>query len=253
MRRYIDHVLAILPFEPASHARLGGPPCTFVGHPLTERIGELRPSIEEARRRQAQPAIVLVLPGSRTSEIRRLLAPFGAALALVTARAGPLELVLPTLPHLLAEVTAATATWPQRPRIIVDAQDKHAAFRTARVALAASGTVTLELAIAGVPTVAAYRVPLWEGVLARLVATVNTAILTNLVLGENVVPEFHQRECVPDRIAGGLVPLLGDGPQRRRQTEAFARLDAIMELGSARPSQKAADVVLDVIAAGRGT
>src|SRR5207248_7792440 len=89
MRGYIDHLLALLPFEPAVHRRLGGPPCSYVGHPLLERISELRPNEEEARRRSATPPIVLVLPGSRRSEIRRLLAIFGRAIALIQARAGP--------------------------------------------------------------------------------------------------------------------------------------------------------------------
>src|SRR6202035_2349078 len=74
MRRYVDHVLALLPFEPRAHARLGGPPCAYVGHPLLERLAELRPSAQEAERRLAEPPVVLVLPGSRGAEIRRLLA-----------------------------------------------------------------------------------------------------------------------------------------------------------------------------------
>ena len=86
MRAYVDQVLAILPFEPAVHVRLGGPPCLYVGHPLIERIAELRPNAEEAQRRRADPPVVLVLPGSRSSEIRRLLGIFGAAIARVAAR-----------------------------------------------------------------------------------------------------------------------------------------------------------------------
>ena len=158
MRAYVDCVLAILPFEPAAHLRLGGPPCIYVGHPLTERLSELRPGADEAVRRKADPPFVLVLPGSRSSEIRRLLSIFGNALARVSARIGPLELVLPTLPHLVAQARASVAGWAVTPRIVVDPVDKSAAFRSARVALAASGTVTLELALAGVPTVAAYKV-----------------------------------------------------------------------------------------------
>jgi len=189
-----------------------------------------------------------VLPGSRRSEIRRLTAIFGAAIARVAERVGPLDLVLPTLPHIAAQVTAATADWPVQPRIVTVAAEKYAAFRSARAALAASGTVTLELALAQVPMVAAYRIPAWEGAVFRLMASINTVILANLVLGENVVPEYLQSECTPDRIAAGLDPLLGDTPERRRQLDAFARLDAIMDLAAEPPSTRAARAVLELIA-----
>jgi lipid-A-disaccharide synthase len=246
MRRYVDEVLAILPFESAAFERLGGPHCTHVGHPLAERIGALRPSAEEARRRMSDPPVVLVLPGSRMSEIRRLTATFGAALAQVASRAGSLDLVLPTLPHIADEVARAIADWPLRPRIVLAAEDKYAAFRTARAALAASGTVTLELALAQVPTVAAYRIPAWEGMIFRLMASIDTVILANLVLGEKAVPEYLQSGCTPERLAAALVPLLADTPERRHQLEAFARLDTVMDLGNEPPSVRAARAVLAV-------
>ena len=255
MRAYVDHVLAILPFEPQVHARLGGPPCTYVGHPLGEQVAELRPSEADARRRLADPPLVLVLPGSRSSEVRRLMAPFAAAVRLVRERYGPLELVVPTVPALRARLQEATADWPVRPRIVVDPGEKRAAFRQARAALAASGTVTLELALAGVPTVGAYRMGALEMALARLVVRpqtdVESVLLANLVLGEKVVPEFLQEDCIAPALADALVPLLADTPERRRQLEAFARLDDVMGLPAA-PSAKAADVVLSVIRAFSG-
>jgi lipid-A-disaccharide synthase len=253
MRAYVDCVLAILPFEPAAHARLGGPSCIYVGHPLIERLSELRPNADEALRRSADPPLVLVLPGSRSSEIRRLLSIFGAAMARVSARIGPMDLVLPTMPHLAAAVRAGVAGWPVTPRIVVEPAEKWAAFRTARAALAASGTVTLELALAGVPTVAAYRLTLVEEVIARLAGIsrrLTSVILANLVMGENVVPEFLQRDCVPERIADALTPLFSDTPERLRQIDAFARLDRIMALDAA-PSAIAAAIVLDVARHGR--
>lgn len=253
MRAYVDCVLAILPFEPAAHARLGGPSCIYVGHPLIERLSELRPNADEALRRSADPPLVLVLPGSRSSEIRRLLSIFGAAMARVSARIGPMDLVLPTMPHLAAAVRAGVAGWPVTPRIVVEPAEKWAAFRTARAALAASGTVTLELALAGVPTVAAYRLTLIEEVIARLAGIsrrLTSVILANLVIGENVVPEYLQRDCVPERIADALTPLFSDTPERLRQIDAFARLDRIMALDAA-PSAKAAAIVLDVARRGR--
>jgi len=253
MRNYVDCVLAILPFEPAAHVRLGGPPCIYVGHPLTERLSELRPSPAEAQRRRSDPPLVLVLPGSRSSEVGRLLPVFGEALARVAARHGALEPVLPTMPHLLALVREAVAGWAVAPRIVVEPADKWAAFRTARAALAASGTVTLELALAGVPTVAAYRVTLLEETIANLAglrARLSSVILANLVIGENIVPEFLQRDCTPERLAEGLLPLLSDTPERARQVDGFARLDDIMALDTA-PSASAAAIVLDAARRGR--
>lgn len=244
MRAYVDHVLALLPFEPEAHARLGGPSCSFVGHPLAERIAELRPDGDEAARRNADPPRLLVLPGSRRSELRRLLAPFGAAVDAVRARAGALEVVIPTVPHLERELVEATAGWTTKPAVVADPAAKRAAFRTARAALAASGTVTLELALAGVPTVAAYRVAKLDEIILRRMVTVPSVILANLVLGEKVVPEFLQQDCTADRLAEALFPLLCDSPARRRQVEAFARLDGIMEIGRSFPSERAADIVL---------
>ena len=246
MRAYIDHVLALLPFEPAVHQRLRGPPCTYVGHPLVEQARNLRPNYEEARRRLAAPPVLLVLPGSRAGEIARLLGVFSDAVALVRDRLGSLEVVVATVPHLVDPVRTAMARWPLRARIVVESADKQAAFRTATVALAKSGTVTLELALAGVPMIAAYKVTALEylavgrGILKRL----PSIILTNLLLGENVVPELLQHNCTAEKLAAALLPLFGDTPERRRQVEAFSRLDAIMEVGSSVPAMRAADVVL---------
>ena len=244
MRGYIDHVLALLPFEPAAHAELGGPPCTYVGHPLAAQAGELRPDDAERARRHEDPPVVLVLPGSRRSEVARHMVPFGQTIERVMAEAGPLELVLPTVPHLADTVRRATAHWRMPVRILVDPAEKRAAFRIARAALAASGTVTLELALAGVPMVAAYRVGALEAAIARRLIRVPSVILANLVLGENVVPELLQGDCTPERLAPALVPLLTDTPARRRQCEAFARLDSIMQIGVLDPDARAAEIVL---------
>ena len=251
MRAYVDHILALLPFEPAVHQRLGGPPCTYVGHPLVDQVRNLRPNFEEARRRLAVPPVLLVLPGSRAGEIERLFGVFSDAVALVRDRLGSLKVVVATVPHLVDPIRTAMARWPLRARIVVETADKQAAFRVATAALAKSGTVTLELALAGVPMVAAYKVTALEyvavgrGILKRL----PSIILTNLLLGENVVPELLQHNCTAEKLAAALLPLFGDTPERRRQVEAFSRLDAIMGVGSSAPAMRAADVVL--AAAGR--
>jgi lipid-A-disaccharide synthase len=246
MRRYIDHVLALLPFEPEVHRKLGGPPCTYVGHPLVEQAGELRPNAEEAHRRNADPPVLLVLPGSRRGEIKRLIEPFRRTVELIAKKVWPLDIVIPTTAHLADVVTRETADWPIRPQIVVKREERHAAFRKARAALAKSGTVTLELAVAGVPMVTAYKVSGLEAAIARRLIRVPSVILANLVLGENIVPEFIQQDCRPETLASALAPLLGGSPERRRQLEAFAKLDAIMEIGKAAPAGKAADIVLEL-------
>jgi len=251
LRRYVDHILALLPFEPQAHARLGGPPCSYVGHPLAAEIHQLRPNLEEARRRLADPPVLLVLPGSRRGEIERHAAVFGEAVARLVGRVGALELVVPTPRHLRGEVERAAAHWPVKPRIVVEEAEKQAAFRIARAALAKSGTVTLELALSGVPMAAAYRMSWIEAAIARRIIKVPSVVLANLVLGENVVPEFLQQDCAPGNLAQALLPLFSDTPQRRRQLEAFARLDAVMEIGKASPAQRAADIVLEVVRARR--
>ena len=247
MRTYVDHVLALLPFETKAMNELRGPPSTFVGLPLTERLVDLRPNELEARLRRADPPLVLVLPGSRTGEIRRMAPVFGQAIARVVEQYGPLEAVVPAVPRLADAVRAAIAAWPIPARVTADPDEKHEAFRTARAALTKSGTSTLELALAGVPMVAAYKVSLIEAIVGRLLIYAPSAILANLVLGKNVVPEFLQGDCTADRLAAALLPLLGDTPERRRQTEAFSQLNDRMEIGKATPSAYAASLVLEAV------
>jgi lipid-A-disaccharide synthase len=251
MRHYVDHVLALLPFEPDVHRRLGGPPCTFVGHPLAEAVTTLRPSLQETARRMAEPPLLLVLPGSRGGEIRRHLAVFGAAVGLAGGRLGPVEVVLPTVPHLWERVRRDTAAWPITPRVVVEPEEKWAAFRQARAALAASGTVTLELALAGVPTVVAYKVTLFEELIARASVKVKMFGLANIILDDMIMPELLQRQATAKNLADALVAIARDSPQRRRQCEAFAKLDAIMEIGSAVPSERAAAAVIALSGKGR--
>ena len=244
MRSYVDRVLALLPFEPEAMQRLGGPPTDFVGHPLGERVSELRPNAEETRRRLSDPPLLLVLPGSRSGEIRRMAQVFGDTLAWVAARTGALEVVVPSVPRLEGAVRHAVASWPVPVRIVTDTAEKHLAFRQARAALTKSGTSTLELALAGVPMVAAYKVSFLEEMVGRLLINVQSYILANLVVGENVVPQFLQYQCTPEALGGALLPLLTDTPERNVQVEAFRRLDRIMAIGGPAPSDRAAALVL---------
>ncbi|MBK5656003.1 MULTISPECIES: lipid-A-disaccharide synthase [unclassified Bradyrhizobium] len=243
MRGYVDHVLALLPFEPEEYRKLHGPPCSYVGHPLTEQLASLRPNEDEHKRRDAQPPVLLVLPGSRRSEIRHHLALFGAALGQLNKQTA-FELVLPTMPHLEAMVREGVASWPVVPRLAVGETEKRAAFRVARAALAKSGTVTLELALSGIPMVTAYRVGAAEAFILRRAIRVSSVILANLVIGSDIIPEFLQEDCTPDKLAQALGEVLADSPERLRQLVAFATMDGKMSTGDQPPSVRAADIVL---------
>ena len=244
MRGYVDHLLALLPFEPQAHADLGGPPTTYVGHPLMERLGEYRPADGDDAR-DGKPPKLLILPGSRRSEISRLLPVFGDALQKVTAGVGEVEAVLPAVDRYADEIAAAVAKWPVRPAILRGEAEKLAAFRSARAALAASGTVTLELALAGVPMVAGYKVNAIEAMIARRVLQVSSVLLPNIILGRNAVPEFLQEDCTPENLAGALAPLLTGGAERDAQLAALTQIDEAMRVpGAESPSAKAADIVL---------
>jgi lipid-A-disaccharide synthase len=253
MRAYIDHVLALLPFEPDEYRRLHGPPCSYVGHPLTEQLSTLRPGVEETKRRSEKPPVLLVLPGSRRSEIRRHLAVFGETLGRLRAEGVEFDAILPTMPHLLEMVREGVEEWNVSPRIVVGEQEKRAAFRIANAALAKSGTVTLELALAYVPMVTAYRTGAVEAWILRRAINAKTVILANLVIGENVVPEFLQQSCTPDKLSGALREIMTDSPLRQRQLAAFATINNVMSTGNQPPSVRAADIVLATLHKSRRT
>jgi lipid-A-disaccharide synthase len=245
LKPLVDHLLALFPFEPEVHRKLGGPPTSYVGHPLLERLADLRPSDVEEKSRNQEPPLVLVLPGSRPYEISRLAGVFGEAIGLVAERT-KIDLVLPTLPTRLEMISAAVEKWPVKPRIVTNGAEKYSAFRRARAALAASGTVTLELALAHVPMVASYRVSAWEGLIVRMLLQTKSAILPNIVLNEKIVPELLQEDSTAEKLAGALLPLLSDTPERKRQLAAFTRLDENFGTDEEAASDKAARIVMEV-------
>jgi lipid-A-disaccharide synthase len=181
------------------------------------------------------------------------MADFGAALGHLRDAVGPFDVVLPTLPHVEEEVRARAASWPGAPKIVLGEAAKYAAFRVARAALAASGTVTLELALAGIPLVGAYKVGIVEEQLKYLIK-VPSILLPNLILGRRAIPEKLQRECTPAALAAELAALMRDGPGRAAQIEGLRRLDALMRLDDgAAPSAHAAKTVLETISARRSS
>jgi lipid-A-disaccharide synthase len=250
MRPYVDHLLALLPFEPEAHKRLGGPPCTYVGHPLIERAPWIDALDAESLRDRLglQPGlpVLVVLPGSRPSEVSRLMAPFGEAVQALQGAAGPFEIVIPAVSSVRPMIEQALASWPQKPFLVEGEEDKLKAFKLARAALAASGTVTLELGVAGTPMAAAYRV---DPVAARLrfLLQVHSVVLANLVLGENAFPEYIQEDCTAAKLSAALAPLLKDTPERAAQLAALARIRETMFLPDQTPSGKAAEIVLAIL------
>jgi lipid-A-disaccharide synthase len=165
---------------------------------------------------------------------------FGAGIARLRE---PIEIVLPTLPALESLMRAEAGKWRLQPRIVPTRDEKYAAMRRARGALVASGTATLELALAGVPMVVAYRVSRIEEVIARLMLSTDKIALPNLILSRHAVPEFVQGDCSPGNLAETLQRLLAGGGARDAQLAAFQELTSLMDIGSGNPSDKAAEII----------
>jgi lipid-A-disaccharide synthase len=244
MARYVDHVLALLPFEPRAHKELEGPECTYVGHPLIERLDVLRPQDDE-KGSIADP-VLLVLPGSRRSEVTRLMEEFGIVVKKAIDAHPNLRVILPAVSHLRPLIDEALQSWPVQPEIVEGEDAKFAAFREAHAALAASGTVTLELGLAGVPMVVAYKVD-WLTTRLGFLIKVPSIVLTNLILGRKAIPEFINDDANAEQLWDHLAPLLEESEGRSKQVEAFRNLDAIMHLPKGTPSQKAAEVTLQYL------
>ena len=240
MARVIDHVLALLPFEPPL-MRGAGMTCDFVGHPV---VSESLASAEEAALFKGDGPLILCLPGSRRGEVTRLAPIFGAVLARIKAAHPTARVALPTVRGVADLVAELTADWPIAPQIITDAAEKRGAFAAADVALAASGTVSLELAANSCPMVIAYdmnRLTLW--LMARA-ALVDTVTLVNLVSQTRSVPEYIGKNCTPDKIAPALLALL-DHPAAQN-----AAMDVTMQRlgrGGEAPAMRAAKSVLEAL------
>ncbi len=253
MRGYVDHLLALLPFEPAAHARLGGPPCSYVGHPLITKLHEFRPgAAEQVIRDNEKHPTLLVLPGSRRSEIQYLMPVFGETVAIIRDLYPGARFVLPAVDHVRPAIEQELKKWTVVPEIVSGEAAKWQAFKQARGALAASGTVTLELALAGVPAVVGYRGSRVEEFIARRLVTIASVVLPNIILGEVFVPEFLQDDCTADNLAAALALLIGETEARRLHLEALKRVEAQMHVPGDRPDRLAADIIIKKIANKKG-
>jgi lipid-A-disaccharide synthase len=251
MARYIDEVLCLLPFEPAALQRLKGPHGTYVGHPLIERLDEIRNADAAGLRARLGLApdrrVLAVLPGSRRSEVDRLLSVFGDTVAQLKSRGHNFDCIIPAVAHVREKIEAASAMWAAKTHVVAGA-DKYAAMRMSHAALAASGTVTLELGLAGLPMVVAYKVDDLTAAIVKRLVTTDTAILANLVLGaERPFPQFIQQDCTPEKLSAALDELLRDTPARATQLDALSRIPGKLLLDHGTPSDAAAEAVLAVV------
>jgi lipid-A-disaccharide synthase len=240
MARHVDHVLALLPFEPP-YMQAAGMTCDFVGHPVVAEA--LASETERAEWAGAGP-LVLALPGSRRGEVARLMPVLGDVVGRLAARHPGLRVALPTVRGVAGLVREMAAGWTVRPEIVEEAAQKRGAFAAADVAVAASGTVSLELAANGCPMVIAYDMhplTLW---LMRRAALIDTVTLVNLVSETRVVPEFIGARCRADLIAPAVEALLADpSAQDAAMRVTMDRLG----FSGAPPGLRAAQSVLSVL------
>jgi len=248
MAHYFDLVLALFPFEVPFFEKYGLK-AAFVGHPVIERAAKVTGG-EALRDRLgvgADAPTLALLPGSRTSEIRFILPEFRETVKILAGRIPGLVTILPTVPHVAAKVRAATADWPTPLHIVEGDADKYAAFDAADVALAASGTVTAELALAHTPMVVGYKVGGLTFFLSKFLMTVTHITLINILLEREAVPEFLQSRCTPENLAAAVERLFRDGAARAAQVEAMKEFGHRLGEGDEPPSLRAARVLLEFV------
>lgn len=248
--RHCDHLLVLLPFEPAYFTR-HGLACTYVGHPALETMAGV-PDKSGFRRRHGIPPdvpLLCVLPGSRAGEIRRLMPGFQEAVRRIAGRHPGLQVVLPTVDTVAARVRAGAGKFGVPVIVIDDPAQKRDAFAASSAALAASGTVAVELAVTGTPAVIAYRGNPITAVLARYLIKVKFASVINLMLDRPAQPELLQERCRPELMATEIDRLLTDPAARAAQISAYG--EALAKLAvQGRPSERAAAVALSMLVGG---
>jgi lipid-A-disaccharide synthase len=248
MAHYFDLVLALFPFEVPFFEKYGLK-AAFVGHPVIERATNIAGG--DALRLhlgiRADAPLLALCPGSRTNEIRFILPLFREAVALLAQRISGLVTVLPTVPHVAAKVRAATASWPTPLHVVEGDADKYAAFDAADVALAASGTVTAEIALSHTPMVVGYKVGGLTFFLSKFLMTVTHITLINILLGREAVPEFLQSRATPLNLADAVEHLFRDPSARAAQVQAMTEFGRLLGEGDETPSLRAARVLLEFV------
>jgi lipid-A-disaccharide synthase len=249
MARWYDHLMTLLPFEPPYFAAVGLS-CSYVGHPVVESGADRGDGVAFRRRHgiAADTTLIVLLPGSRRGEVDRMLPIFKGAVELLAASRPRIAIALPTAETVHAQVSEAVARWPLPVMVLRGRGDKYDAFAAGDVALAASGTVALELALARLPSVIAYRINRLTHAIVSRIVKIPHAHLVNLVLGREAVPEFLQDDCTAENLAAAARRLLEDGAARAAQIEACAEALRALGYGALAPGLRAADEVLFIIA-----
>ena len=247
---YLDHVLCLFPFEPPYFEAVGLD-ASFVGHPLIEEpIGEADgPGFRARHGIEPGQTVLAALPGSRASELRRHEPVFAETVRALARRIEGLHILMPTLPQHRATVAARAASWGAPVTVVEGKAEKYAAFAASDAALTASGMATLELALAAVPMIVCYRLNPLTAAIARRILTVPHIAMPNIIAERRAAPEFMQRACSPGRLVPELEQLLRDADRRRDQIESFGEIATRLGRGGPPPSERAAEVVLDVIRA----
>lgn len=242
MTAFVDHVLAILPFEPAAMQRLGGPPTTYVGHRLRtlQQMLDVR-AVQQARGENGGERLILLLPGSRATEVDRLLPVFRETAERLSRRGG-FRFAIPAVPSQERRIRETVSRWPVQPDILTGEVAKWQAFARADAALAAAGTVLFELALAGIPTIAAYKTDFFIRLMLNRIQTWS-AVLPNLVAGYPVFPEFYDEFLRPEMLERMLYRLATDTPQRAAALAGCG--DVYDRMSTDRPANDvAAEIVL---------
>lgn len=252
MAKYFDLVLALLPFE-APFFETHGLKSVFVGHPVIERAEHMKGGADLRKRLGIglDTPLLAVLPGSRTNEIRFILPVFCEAVRRAAVQIPGLVTVLPTVPHVAGRVREGIRNWPGLIHLIENDDDKFAAFDAANVALAASGTVTTELALSQTPFVAAYRLGKVTYALGRWLFKLPYFTLVNLLLQRKAVPEFLQSAASPENLAAAVVELFQNPQAAEKQKSELAEAARLLGRGDEAPSLRAARAILDFVASDR--
>jgi lipid-A-disaccharide synthase len=248
MKNYIRRVLALLPFEP-QFLKTVGVDCVYVGHPAIERLPEPGSGVRFRDRHDiARDApLLIVLPGSRINEVKHLVDIFGDVVRRLVEETPGLRVVIPAVPHVRQLVESSVEKWGVAVDIVSGEDEKRAAFDAATAALAASGTVSLELGLARVPMVIAYRAEAIVGWFALNVLKIPSVVLVNLILDRPSVLEFLHSRCTAEELAAGVRPLLTDTAERRRAIADLEEVRTRMGVGGESPNRRAAKAVLELL------
>jgi len=249
-RKHFDHLLALFPFEPPLF-EAAGLDCSFVGHPIAEGAvaSGNGPAFRQRHGIGTDEQVLCLLPGSRRGEVSRLGPVISEVLGLL-ARSNPgARIVVPAAPNVRDAVGTLAVTWGDKVLVVDGASERYDAFAASDLALAASGTVTLELAYAGVPTVVIYQVGKLTGEIARRMIRIEHVSIVNIVAGRLIFPEFLQSRCRPALITGAVSALLGDRDAARIIGADAQAIACDIAGGGDKPSARAARAIRAIVAA----